>query len=866
MIAPADGADPSERHAEGERPPLASLNDALVAALRSGPVLTPTLRLARELDYAVNWQRQRAKDIAWRTPAVMSWSAFLERGYAEAQDAGLAGAQAVLLPDRIALFAMARSAPKAAWARHVHLFAEAWRIAKLHGIRTKDPALRQTDNGTIYARWAQAFEKLLDDQGWITTPQLPDRLTRLADWCPPVPTALTFAGLAPAERRFLVACRGEVADFFPDPQRPMAVTAQRVVAGDQAEERGLAAVWARERLSADERARVGIVLPNLGAEFPAIERRFHALFPDVPDAADYVNVSGGLTLAQTPVCRDALEFLEFTAAGADRARLRALAQSPFLRLGLPVEGLPDHASLPAAAKRHRKSKLRPIVAAVAATGGRTPRVALLRRLLRLAGWPGSSLDSGEFQAKQLFEECLSAFAFAEKVARFRDWATAVAGLRQLAETSLFAPRTAHAPIQVLGRAESIGLTFDHLWLAGLDQATWPPVPTPNPLLPLARQRLAGVPALSFEAERKRAAAVTRHWLRAATRVVASHAGEDAAPSALTSAFAAVAANAAVGQPALAANGHPWAVATSIRLESAVDDNAEPLATTKQRGGAAVLEAQSLCPFRAWARHRLGVREPTTYSRFPNAAERGAVVHRILADLLTAHRTQSALAELKAGAVAKAVAETLEDYPRWPDAYRRLEAKRLEKLVADWLAFEAQRPPFAVVAVEHDMAANIAGLELELRIDRIDRLDATPNPASDRAEMASPALLLIDFKTGRSNARAWLPPRPTEPQLPLYAVTFPDDVSAGDVCGIAFVTVRPDGCRRRGVMADGAPADLTAAGKFAGKSFAELRADWQTALAALARDYIAGRAAVDPVGPQACGTCHLHALCRVRDGA
>ena len=41
----------------------------------------------------------------------------------------------------------------------------------------------------------------------------------------------------------------------------------------------------------------------------------------------------------------------------------------------------------------------------------------------------------------------------------------------------------------------------HLWLVGLAQASWPPVPEPNPLLPpLAVQRRAGVSALALDDE------------------------------------------------------------------------------------------------------------------------------------------------------------------------------------------------------------------------------------------------------------------------------------------------------------------------------------------------------------------------------
>lgn len=856
--------------AGASRPPLVEWSAALDSALRRGPVLTPTRRLAREIAYAVDWRRAREGASAWATPDVLSADGFLIRCYAEAQDAGVPGAEAVFLPDDIAPFAMERAAPAGGLARHVKVFAAAWRTAKAHGVRSGEPALEQTENGKVYARWARAFEALLREQGWITTAELPARLVRLMDgarrWRPAPATALALEAPTPAWRQFLTAARCVQAELS---EGPPADVAQRVVARDGADELALAAVWARERLSANANARIGVVLPALGAAFAAIERRFHSLFPDVGDAADYVNVSGGVALDEAPLCRDALALLECT-VGTDRATMRGLAQSPFLRLGLPPSGLPEHADVDALARRFATPTLRRLAGALAAAKNRPPWTPLMTRLLQLAGWPAGQLESREAQAEARFAHCLEAFAFAERVAGFPDWPSAVAGLHRLANSRLFAPRTAAAPIQVLGRAESVGLRFDHLWLAGLAQASWPPVPEPNPLLPLTVQRRAGVSALALDDERERARAATERWCRAAKQVVASHAGAESPPSPLVAHFKAASVEDMVSRPALAAHGHPWAVAGRVALEKWTDDAAGALPNPKQRGGAAVLEDQSLCPFRAWARHRLGLREARATGRFPDAAERGTVVHEILAALLQRFPGRAPLAQMPPDAVADAVDEALANRKRWPALYREREARRLRALVAEWSREEMRRSDFTVVAVEHSVAARIGGLELDLRIDRIDTPalpePAVPAPAQPTLPHANKPLVLIDFKTGRARRADWLPPRPAAPQLPLYALALAEEPKqlAGEPCGIAFALVRPEQTRLTGVGDPAACADMPDAAKALGRSFADLLADWQTALTDLAHDFRAGRAAVDPRTPTTCARCHLHAFCCVDD--
>ena len=856
------------------RPPLVPLNEALRDALARGPVLTPTRRLAREIEYAVDWECARREREAWPASEASSVDAFLIRCYAEAQDAGVPGAEAVLLANDIATLAMAGVAPGSNCVPHVRTFAEAWRIAKLHGVPSVHPAFAQTENGQVYARWAQAFEARAADQGWITTAELPDRLVRLMDgpsgWRPRPAAVVALREPVPAVRRFLVAARSRQLELAePGP----AGTAERLALRDAAEELALAAVWARECLSDNADARIGVVLPQLGAGFAAIERRFHALFADVRDPADYVNVSGGVALADEPAARDALELLDFT-VGVDRATMRSLAQSPFLRLDLSVEGLPEHASLRAlAARRNATPKLRRLADEFERGRGRPPWAPLARRLLRLAGWAANGLASREIQAKRRFEECQDAFAVAERVGALRDWPSAVSALRQLAAGRLFAPRSASAPIQVLGRAESAGLAFDHLWLAGLSQTAWPPVPVPNAFLPRALQRGFGVPGLSLEEEFRRARATTEGWRRAARQVVASHAGEDERPSTLIAEFTPVAVDAIVRRPALATHGHPWIVSRPVELERWIDEDAGPATDTMPSGGASVLQDQSLCPFRAWARHRLGLKDAPARDRFPSAAERGTVVHEILASLLRRFPNQDALRKLDAEGIAAAVRETVEERSRWPSLYRVREAKRLRELMAQWFALEGKRVPFRVVAVEEDVRVRFdtgAGeLTLNLRIDRIDEVDAGPEAQGDAERISqSSSLVLIDFKTGSASPTSWRTPRPKEPQLPLYALavaTSDPPPVPGTVRGIAFARVRPDESRLVGYAArDVAAALLRDAEDAVAKPFADLRAEWDAELGELARGFVTGRAMVDPLTPSVCSRCHLQALCRVAD--
>ena len=65
--------------------------------------------------------------------------------------------------------------------------------------------------------------------------------------------------------------------------------------------------------------------------------------------------------------------------------------------------------------------------------------------------------------------------------------------------------------------ESAGLRFDRLWVSGLTDEAWPLTRAPNPFLPIALQKKAGIPQASAETSLALDRRITDGWKRAAAR-------------------------------------------------------------------------------------------------------------------------------------------------------------------------------------------------------------------------------------------------------------------------------------------------------------------------------------------------------------
>ncbi len=190
--------------------------------------------------------------------------------------------------------------------------------------------------------------------------------------------------------------------------------------------------------------------------------------------------------------------------------------------------------------------------------------------------------------------------------------------------------------------------------------------------------------------------------------------------------------------------------------------------------------------------------------------------------------------------------------RMPQRYLALEAARLARVLNEWLTYEAARIDFTVEQVEAPGEAQISGLSLTLRLDRIDRL-------------ADGSLLVIDYKSGDVTPKAWDLPRPDDVQLPLYAA-FALGAEPG---GLLFAKVRTGESRFVGRMRD---ADTTLLANLNARDAlvrdpltTEQMQAWREAIEQLARDFVAGHASVAPrVYPDTCDRCGLHTLCRIHE--
>ncbi|MBI4695033.1 MAG: PD-(D/E)XK nuclease family protein [Gammaproteobacteria bacterium] len=269
------------------------------------------------------------------------------------------------------------------------------------------------------------------------------------------------------------------------------------------------------------------------------------------------------------------------------------------------------------------------------------------------------------------------------------------------------------------------------------------------------------------------------------------------------------------------------------------------------GGSGLLKDQAACPFRAYARHRLRAVEVEEAGPGLDARARGELVHGVLAKFWARVGDQEGLRALddagRQSLVAAAVAAEIEAHPHralFGAEFWRLEQTRVTALACEWLAGELERPPFTVVALEEAFKLDLAGLPLRLRADRIDRL-------------AHGGELLVDYKTGRAKRASWEPPRPDEPQLPLYALA-----REAALRGIAFGAVRKGEC-----AFEDFPKGIVCGGESV-----EREAEWRTALPmwraeleTLAREYLAGHAVVQPKdGATTCRYCELALFCRVNE--
>jgi len=880
-------------------------------------VLVPNRRLAQALQGDFDRVQLAAGRTSWEAPDILPFGAFVERCHEEA----LYGADG----DRVPALLTAAEA-QLLWEEALHagrwrermlsvpasaaLAAEAWELAHAWRLEGAIEAGGAGEDAEAFAAWCAHYRRRTQRDGLVDAARLPAFVAaRFASGAAAPPAAIVlhaFDLLTPQQEDFLAACaRAGVALARSVPPRA-AGPVRRVEFDSPREELEHAARWARERL---ERAgpgpapRIAVVVPQLAERRREVARIFARVLAADAVPADpaqaLFNVSLGAPLASYPLVDCALDLLELAASPLAFDRASRLLRSPFvaaaqseaaararldvalrefappalslhrLRALIPEalarRALPPCPSLPALLDR---------MAAAVRDEGRAPASAWARRytaLLDAAGFPGErGLDSAEYQALERWRETLGEFGALGSVAPAWNGAEARARLRRLCVDAVFQPASGNAPVQVLGILESAGLAFDHLWVSGLTEDAWPLAPRAHPLIAPALQRRAGIPQASAEASLRLDAALTDSWSGAAAEVVLSSARFDGDRELLPSPL--VARIEGVAPSALAIADFPTRRAALFGASRApatrgtrADTVAPALGASASPGGTAVLADQAACPFRAFAHFRLEARALEFPQPGLGSAERGLLLHAMMARLWSALGDQATLAAtpeerlaaLVEEAAGHAVARVRSERPgRLDGRFAQLERERLARIARGWLEIERARSPFEVRMREERMTLAAGHLRLAGRVDRVDRLLDGHG-----------GLAVIDYKSGRASVSDWLGPRPDDAQLPLYALAAGDE----EIRAVAFARLRIGELGFAGLARDKEAlpgvrtVDRHRIARRQASSWGELLQRWREELDALGDDFASGDARVDPKrGLRTCERCDLGALCRVHE--
>ncbi|MEW5837740.1 MAG: PD-(D/E)XK nuclease family protein [Pseudomonadota bacterium] len=881
----------------------------VLAALRGGAMLiTVNNRLAR------HWRAEFAREMArqhvlWDAPRILPWGAWLRQMW---DAASWLDADAPLLLDerQSALLwqtLIEREDRPLLQARSTASLAqEAWKLMQDWRISPPFDPIECNEDVLSFQSWAQEFARQCRHGGWVDAARLPALvLEALAEGRVALPAKILFLGFddwTPAQIALLDAlrCRGTQVLVGSDAQANALNADEKpqlrcVAYPDAAQEDEAAARWARALLERDSSLRVAIVAPDLQERRARLTRLLDAqlapscLLPGEQDAPRPWNMSLGARLTEYGMVQASLLAFSLGDARLELAAVGRALRSPFLA-GFAAER-EARAELDARLRERGELSLSSSLVRKQALDHACPLFAqLMQRLeqarksqasvqspaqwleallaeLKMAGWPGDGgLSSVDFQLRQSWLDALRTLAALGVVQPKMSRSAFLRQVRALAVETVFQPEAvAQAPVQVLGPLEALGLSFDAVWLLGMQHEQWPPHARPHPFLPMRLQARLHMPHASPTRELNYLRRISTRLLALAPddATIISHPaqaeGRELEPSPLFAHLPQVTLESIersnLPMPA------EWQNQTAS-MQHYADESAPPLeAEAPLKGGARVLELQSACPFRAFAELRLHAAELDDPGLGPDARARGSLLHRVMELFWGEVRDQAALLAMDEETLRRCIqghAQTaIQDEARihralWPERLQALEIARISALVLEWLAVERKRPPFVVEQREYAQNIEIGGLHLALKIDRIDRIDRL---GGEGVEGDGVGRMLLDYKTGKATPAQWSGERPEAPQLPLYAI------SMQGVGALAFAQVRAGEMALNG-LGDAARDGLGVSA--AKEEWNDILLDYRRVLTALADDFRVGHAAVDPREPKVCTHCALSMLCRVHE--
>ncbi len=906
------------------------MNPDIAAQLNRGAtVITTTKRLARKVRLQYNRYQKDRQECAWASADILAFEAWMHRVWQKIVQRRLACPDSVhagriplvlnnlqcksvwqqIIRDDIKVH-RPRDEPLWNIPATVNSAIDAWKISREWRMDLRECEYSSMSDHRSFSRWAKQYQSQCTHNRWMDSFQLMDMVAQHLESgieCSfPDLLFLGFDIFTAQQQRLISAIEHTGVDvrvhqLNHGDSEPEA-RHQSSQFDSQYEQWLGAAHWVKQKLAADPDLRIALVVPDLDKSRDIIDyaltqtlcpgkllginrstpKPFHISpgrkpgdFALVQTALLLLSLASAKPVASTAISKTLLSPFIGAAAGEchNRSRLEYWCRQnlPFkITLAGLVKTLVRSGSAPASPKL-----LETLTAAMNHLPSMQNRRSYTQwsqaflRWLDLFGWPGEAvLGSAEYQTATAFKREVAVLGTLDLVSGQETCSGALAALaRHLAEQP-FEPESPPVNIEVLGVLESAGMEFDAIWLGNLNENQWPPALKTNPFLPYQLQTQSNNPHTSMERNNQLARTQQSRLLHQCDEIVFSRFRfENDVPVNPGPLFSDANPTPCPGQ-----GGTLIAYFQSVLPEFEIFVDGQGLSNPRQqiRGGVAVIQDQAACPFRAYARHRLGGAAAASRQPGLDAAERGSLIHKILEQVWREIQSSKKLHDLPKPDRVKIIEKNIDRQSRHyfyssgcSNEFFNAQKQWLTRLFLQWLELESAREQeFAVAHLEKKQQLVLDQLILSVKIDRIDRL-------------ADGTLLLTDYKTGQvGTVYGWVDQRPKSPQLILYALAGLADQTGPDIpiSALAFARVRNGECAYVGLSRD----EHFQTEKHPGikmlplekikidenlKNWQALFEYWRTNMIRLASQFQSGYAVVDPQ-PDACRYCDLHGLCRI----
>lgn len=734
---------------------------------------------------------------------------------------------------------------------------DAWSRCMYWQIDMLDSAFTQTAQTRQFQQWQDQFHKKLQVLNAITIEQIIPYISPYPIF--PVPVTLIWACFNDYTPQQLSLQHNLAKQGCTQYQYDLTKNNSPVLqyAGkDHHDEYLQLTLWLQSRLKACDTC-IGVVVPDLQNQSRFLSRFLQQHIP-----ADQFNISLGETLLSHSLVAHAFSLLRLSSQDMSNEQLRLLLSTPFIA-GAKIEFL-ERAQALQDGKIMREA-VSPFSNLLKELAKKTPKlhekldsligfpekaspwewVEFFKTRLQHFGFPGEyALDTKSYQYLQRLMNLFDEFLQFALITPLMNRTQALDILNHQAQSTIFQTRKSACPIQILGLLEASGCTFDSVWVCGLTDQCLPEKTNLSPFIPLEIQRQGEMPHSLPHLELQFAQNLLHRLQYGNSNMVCSYpclSGDTPnLPSPLIQNFT---------------DYQPQEMQDSSTKELVMREESYliPLTTNEiVLGGTSLLAHQAKCPFRAFAAHRLHAKPGPAISQGPDASERGQMMHQIMdriwRNLGSQHQLTSTSPHELNSLITQIIIEVLSPFTQqrpnsFPPIIQEVEMTRLQSLVHACLDWEMQRPSFIVQALEKSFTINLAGMDFQVRVDRLDTITACDKK------------WVIDYKSRLPTPKPWNEDRPQEPQLLLYALLDQD------INGLLFLQLNAGQLVCSGISETVLPLDGIGALK-KDEQWSDYQRQWQQQLNNLAQEFRTGYCPPEPARESICQTCDFQSLCRI----